>query len=56
MQQNIRSYIVTTSKQYTGKEITLKNTDLKIVDKKSGVDLSSYIKNENAITIDPKKL
>ena len=50
----LEATFVTTSKQYTGKEITLKNTDLKIVDKKSGVDLSSYIKNENAITIDPK--
>ena len=47
----LKATFVTTSKQYTGKDITLKNTDLKIVDKKSGADLSSYIKNENAITI-----
>ena len=55
---NVSDYLeatfVTTSKQYTGKSIILKNTDLKIVDKKSGVDLSSYIKDENAITTGAK--
>ena len=37
---------VTTSKPYTGNMITLKNSDIKVVDKKSGVDLSSYIEGE----------
>ena len=52
---NVSDYLeatfVTTSKQYTGKNITLKNTDVKIVDKKSGVDLSSYVKDEDVIFI-----
>ena len=52
---NVSDYLeatfVTTSKQYTGKSITLKNTDVKIVDKKSGVDLSSYVKGEDVILI-----
>ena len=52
---NVSDYLeatfVTTSKQYTGKNITLKNTDVKIVDKKSGVDLSSYVKGEDVIFI-----
>ena len=52
---NVSDYLeatfVTTSKQYTGKNITLKNTDVKIVDKKSGVDLSSYVKGEDVILI-----
>ena len=52
---NVSDYLeatfVTTSKQYTGKNITLKNTDVKIIDKKSGVDLSSYVKGEDVIFI-----
>ncbi len=52
---NVSDYLeatfVTTSKQYTGKNIILKNTDVKIVDKKSGVDLSSYVKGEDVILI-----
>ena len=53
--KNVSDYLeatfVTTSKPYTGKDITLKNTDVKIVDKKSGVDLSSYIAGEDVISI-----
>ncbi|WP_299120997.1 hypothetical protein, partial [uncultured Eubacterium sp.] len=52
---NVSNYLeatfVTTSKPYTGNNIVLKNTDVKIVDKKSGVDLSSYIKGEDVIYI-----
>ena len=51
--ENVSNYLeatfVTTSKPYTGNDIVLKNTDVKIVDKKSGVDLSSYIKGEDVI-------
>ena len=53
--ENVSNYLeatfVTTSKPYTGNNIVLKNTDVKIVDKKSGVDLSSYIKGEDVIYI-----
>ena len=53
--ENVSNYLeatfVTTSKPYTGTDIVLKNTDVKIVDKKSGVDLSSYIKGEDVIYI-----
>ena len=56
---NVSDYLeatfVTTSKQYTGKNITLKNTDVKIVDKKSGVNLSSYVKDEDVILISGAK-
>ena len=53
--ENVSQYLeatfVKTSTPYTGNNITLKNTDVKIVDKKSGVDLSSYVKGENVIFI-----
>ena len=56
---NVSNYLgatfVTTSKPYTGNNIVLKNTDVKIVDKKSGVDLSSYIKGEDVINISGEK-
>ena len=52
---NVSDYLeatfVTTSKPYTGNNIILKNTDVKVVDKKSGVDLSSYISGEDVILI-----
>ena len=57
--ENVSNYLeatfVTTSKPYTGNDIVLKNTDVKIVDKKSGVDLSSYIKGEDVIYISGEK-
>ncbi|MDU2988566.1 MAG: hypothetical protein E7B45_05215, partial [Lachnospiraceae bacterium] len=57
--ENVSNYLeatfVTTSKPYTGTDIVLKNTDVKIVDKKSGVDLSSYIKGEDVIYISGEK-
>ncbi|MCB7528140.1 hypothetical protein LI074_08005, partial [Blautia sp. MSK18_10] len=57
--ENVSNYLeatfVTTSKPYTGNDIVLKNTDVKIVDKKSGVDLSSYIKGEDVIYIRGEK-
>mgnify|MGYP000808023613 CR=1 FL=1 len=57
--ENVSNYLeatfVTTSKPYTGTDIVLKNTDVKIVDKKSGVDLSSYIKGEDVIYIITRK-
>ena len=57
--QNVSDYLeatfVTTSKPYTGNNLVLKNTDVKIVDKKSGVDLSSYVKGEDVILISGAK-
>ena len=54
-EQNVSEYLeatfVKTSTPYTGNTIILKNTDVKVVDKKTGLDLSSYIKGENVITI-----
>ena len=47
----LEATFVTTSKPYTGNAITLKNTDLKLVDKKTGVDLSSYIPEGAVFTL-----
>ena len=46
----IKAEVVNTSVAYTGKEIAPKNTDVKLTDKKTGADLSGYIKEVGKIT------
>ena len=41
----IKAEVVNTSVAYTGKTIAPKNTDVKLTDKKTGADLSGYIKD-----------
>ena len=46
----IKAEVVNTSVAYTGKEIAPKNTDVKLIDKKTGADLSGYIASVGKIT------
>ena len=52
--RNYSDYVTPTfateSKAYTGKQISLKKSDFKLVDKKTGLDLSAFVKDE-AVTV-----
>ena len=45
----VTAAFATTTKPYTGNAIALKTSDIKLTDKKSGVDLSSYVSSVGSI-------
>ena len=47
---HIKAEVVTTAVAYTGKDISPKNTDVKLVDKDTGADLSGYIASVAPLT------
>ena len=48
----VKAEFVTTSKPYTGNAIPVFKSDVKLVDKKSGVELNNYIPGEATTTVD----